>query len=234
MIKIILWDLDGTLLNFKASESNAIKAAFRHFNLGDCSDDAVKMYSEINLKHWKMLERGEITKEQVKVMRFEEFFAKQGISTVSPVEFWQFYENALPETVEFIGNSYRVVKALSADYRQYLVTNGTLSVQKKKLETSRLNEIMDGAFISDEIGFEKPDSRFFDAVFAAIPPCSKDEIMIVGDSLTSDMKGGSNAGIVTCWYNPHGDAADGSIRIDCEINSLDEIYTVLNKYGGQP
>lgn len=230
MIKVILWDLDGTLLNFKASESNALKSAFKHFNLGECTDETVALYSAINLKHWKMLERGEITKDQVKVLRFVEFFEKEGITSVSPVDFWRYYENALPDTIEFIGDSYSIVKALAADYKQYLVTNGTLSVQKRKLEKSGFDKLFDGVFISDEVGFEKPDSRFFNAVFAAVPDCNKKDIMIVGDSLTSDMKGGANAGILTCRYNPNGDDTDGDIRIDFEITSLDEIFNILKQH----
>ena len=227
MIKVILWDLDGTLLDFSVSESNAIKAAFKHFNLGDCTDEMVARYSAINLKHWKMLERGEITKDQVKVLRFVEFFEKEGITSVSPEDFWHFYEDVLPETVEFIENSYSIVKRLAKDCKQYIVTNGTLSVQKKKLEKSGFAKIMDGAFISDEVGFEKPDSRFFDAVFSTLSNTDKSEIMIVGDSLSSDIKGGANAGIVTCWYNPNGNVPDKSLRIDYEIKTLDEVLSIV-------
>ncbi|MBE6719916.1 MAG: noncanonical pyrimidine nucleotidase, YjjG family [Ruminococcaceae bacterium] len=229
MIKILLWDLDGTLLNFLASEKNSLKAAFKKFGLGNCDDEKVARYSAINLKHWKMLERGEITKEQVKVMRFEEFFRTEGIDCVSPVDFWHVYEQGLPDTVEFIEDSYSIVKTLSADYKQYLVTNGTLSVQRKKLAKSGLNNIMDGAFISDEIGYEKPDKRFFDAVFSTLSPCIKNEIMIIGDSLTSDMKGGANAGIKTCWYNPDCKHNNSGLPLDYEINSLSEIYRILKE-----
>ena len=227
MIKVILWDLDGTLLNFSASESNAIKAAFEHFNLGTCTDEMVARYSAINLKHWKMLERGEITKDQVKVLRFVEFFEKEGITSVSPEDFWHFYEEALPDTVEFIGDSYSIVKALSADCRQYIVTNGTKSVQTVRLEKSGFDKLFDGVFISDEVGFEKPDIRFFEVALSAASDCANDEIMIVGDSLSSDIKGGANAGIVTCWYNPAGNEPDASERIDYEIKTLDEVLSIV-------
>ena len=227
MIKVILWDMDGTVLDFLLSEKNAIKKGFEHFGLGECSDETVKLYSTINLKHWKMLERGEITKPEVKTKRYEEFFSRLGITSVTPKEFTAYYEKSLPETAEYIENAKEILESLKGRYKQYIVTNGTLSVQVKKIEKSGLKSIIDGAFISDEIGFEKPSKDYFDYVLSHIEPCAKEEILIVGDSLTSDMKGGNAAGIKCCWYNPDGAENNTKLKIDYEINKLSQIYGIL-------
>lgn len=227
MIKAILWDMDGTLLNFLISEKNAVKKGFEYFGLGECSDENVRLYSEINLRHWKMLEKGLITKPEVKAGRYREFFKRLGITSVTPEEFTAVYEKNLPETVEYIENAKEIVESLRGRYKQYIVTNGTLSVQVKKIEKSGLKELIDGAFISDEIGYEKPSKEFFSFVLSNIIPCERDEVLIVGDSLTSDMKGGNISGIKCCWYNPEKLENNTSLKIDYEINKLNEIYEIL-------
>ncbi len=227
MFKVLLWDMDGTLLNFLLSEKYAIRKGFEHFALGECSDETVRLYSELNLKHWKMLERGEITKSEVKVGRYRELFERLKITSVTPEEFTAFYEKALPETAEYIGNAKAVLQSLKGRYKQYIVTNGTKSVQVKKLEKSGLNDIIDGAFISDEIGYEKPSREFFGYVLDNIIPCKRDEILIIGDSLTSDMQGGNNAEIKCCWFNPDGEENNTELKIDYEIRAVDEILNIL-------
>ena len=111
--------------------------------------------------------------------------------------------------------------------RQCVVSNGTVVAQTKKLTRSGLGALMDGVFLSEQLGAEKPKKEFFDQVFAAIGPVEKGETMIVGDSLTSDIRGGDNAGIVTCWYNPEGIKAPEGYRIDHEIRDLHEVYGLL-------
>ena len=102
-----------------------------------------------------------------------------------------------------------------------------VGAQTKKLTRSGLGALMDGVFLSEQLGAEKPKKEFFDQVFAAIGPVEKSETMIVGDSLTSDIRGGDNAGIVTCWYNPEGIKAPEGYRIDHEIRDLHEVYGLL-------
>lgn len=227
MIKTILWDIDATVLDFIASEKQSILSCFEKFHLGECTDEMLADYSAINIKHWQMLERGEEGKQAVLINRFVEFFDKYGINKISPEQMCSEYENGLPNTIVFLENSFDIIKSLKGKYRQYAVTNGALSVQTAKLQKSGLSEVLDGAFISDEIGFEKPNARFFDWVLSAIEPCDKNEIIIIGDSLTSDMMGGNNAGIKCCWYNPSGKENNIGVRIDYEINSLLEVFDIL-------
>lgn len=227
MIKVILWDIDGTLLNFKEAEKYSIRKCFSVFGLGDCPDDMLKRYSAINAGYWKRLEAGEITKERVLFGRFEEFFQREGFLFEKVREFNEEYQLRLGDTVCFNDDGYELVKRLRGRVRQYAVTNGTFTAQKRKLKLSGLDKLFDDVFISDEIGTEKPGKGFFDAVWARIGPCSREEALLVGDSLTSDMQGAVNAGISGCWYNPGAQENDTGLAVDYEIRNLWEITEIL-------
>lgn len=227
MISTILWDVDGTLLDFIAAEKAAIKTLFREFNLGQCSDEMIKRYSEINKGYWQRLERGEITKQEVLVGRFKEFFKSEGLDSSVAEEFNSLYQLRLGDTIVYHDDSLEIIKSLKGRVRQYVVSNGTVEAQSKKLRLSGIGELMDGIFLSEHIGIEKPNIEFFDSVFEEIEPADRDSIMIVGDSLTSDIQGGNNAGIVTCWYNPQNERAEDKYRIDYEISDLHQIYEII-------
>lgn len=225
MIKVILWDLDQTLLDFKRSEFCALKKAFEHFGLGELDFELHKSYSKINEECWRMLERCELTKPQVMEQRFKRFFAKENIKCpVSHSEFSAYYESRLPDTVAFVDNAVEVLKCLKGRVKQYVVTNGASAVQHKRLEKSGLDLLLDGVYISEEIGYEKPSARFFEPVLnEALKYAEKDEILIVGDSLTSDIKGGNNVGIKTCLFSPNGCNADVGYKIDYRICDIIEV-----------
>lgn len=227
MINTILWDVDGTLLDFIAAEKAAIKTLFKEFNLGECSDEMIKRYSEINKTCWQRLERGEITKQEVLVGRFKEFFASEGLDSSIAEEFNSLYQLRLGDTIVYHDDSLEIIRSLRGRARQYVVSNGTVEAQSKKLRLSGLGELMDGIFLSEHIGIEKPNIEFFDRVFEEIEPADRSRVMIVGDSLTSDIQGGNNAGIITCWYNPQGDKAPDKYRIDYEISDLHQIYEFM-------
>lgn len=227
MMKVLLWDIDGTLLNFEKAEKQAILTCFSLFGLGECTNEMIARYSAINQSYWKRLERGEITKQEVLLGRFREFFASEGIPTDRVEEFNGEYQVRLGDTVYFNDDGYELVRELKAKVKQYAVTNGTYVAQARKLKRSGLDRLLDGAFISDQIGVEKPNIGFFDSVFAEIGPYEKDEVMIVGDSLTSDMQGGNNAGIVCCWYNREGGKPDRNLKIDYEIQDLRQLKDIL-------
>ena len=227
MVKAILWDVDGTLLDFLAAEKAAIQRLFEEFRLGECTDDMVARYSAINDGYWKRLERGEITKREVLIGRFREFFTELGIDMALAEPFNAKYQHALGDTVAYRDDSLKIVKALHGRVKQYVVSNGTVIAQTKKLERSHLGEWMDGVFLSEQIGAEKPSPRFFEKVFAVLPDISREDMLIVGDSLTSDMKGGIDSRIPTCWYNPGRLPRPEGMAIDFEIQDLHQVFDLL-------
>jgi len=231
VIKVILWDIDGTLLSFKLAERAAIRACFEKFGLGELTDEMLANYSKINASYWKRLELGELTKQQVLRGRFEEFFSAYGLDTACVDAFNAEYQVRLGETVVFNDNGKELVQRLRGKVKQVAVTNGTLVAQRGKLKNSGLDQLLDDVFISDVVGVEKPGKGFFDAVFAAIGTYEPDEVLIVGDSLTSDMQGGNNAGILCGWYNPGGEPVPEGLRIDYDIRDLNAVELILNLEG---
>ena len=229
MIKVLLWDIDGTLLNFLAAEKAAMKKCFEVCGIGECTDEMIARYSKINRKYWEMLERGEITKPQVLIGRFEEFFESEGVVTDYATEFNKEYQVRLGDTICFCDNGYEIVKSLKGRVKQYAVTNGTKVAQDKKLAKSGLVELFDAVFISEEIGVEKPGVGFFEKVWDSIGKYKSDEVMIIGDSLTSDIQGGNNAGILCCWYNPKGAVNDKGVRVDYEIDDLQKVKEIIHE-----
>ena len=226
-IRAILWDVDGTLLDFAAAEKAAIQKLFGEFGLGECTDRMVARYSSISGGYWKRLERGEITKAEVLVGRYRDFFSELGIDPALAEPFNARYQVALGDTVAYRDDSLEIVKALHGRVKQYVVSNGTVIAQAKKLERSHLGEWMDGIFLSEQLGAEKPSPAFFQKVFAVLPDLSPADMLIVGDSLTSDMKGGLMAGIPTCWYNPQSLPRPADMAIAFEIQNLQQVYDLL-------
>lgn len=229
--KYILWDIDGTVLNFEAAERVAVRKGFKDFNLGECTDEMLASYSEINKVYWQRLERKELTKPEILVMRFRDFFVKYGIDATVADAFNAQYQVDLGDTICFNDNAYELICELNKSYVQYAASNGTAVAQNKKLNRSGLKEVFEACFISDEIGHEKPTVEFFDAVFKTISDrygsFSKDEVIIIGDSLTSDIRGGNNAGIKACWYNPKHEINTSDAVPDYEIDDLNKIVELL-------
>lgn len=223
MFKVILWDVDGTLLNFDKAEKYALRQCFAKFDLKECTDAMISRYAEINKRYWKRLEAGEITKEQVLLERFSEFFQKEHIRCDKIKEFNDEYQVRLGDKIFFNDDSKSLLERLKGKAKQYAVTNGTYVAQKRKLENSGLDVLFDGIFISDQIGYEKPDIRFFDHIWKQTGVYEKDDVLIVGDSLTSDMQGGNNAGIRCCWYNPEDKENNTNVKFDYLIHNLNEV-----------
>lgn len=228
MIKTILWDFDNTLLNFDVAEKAAIVSTFEKFNLGTCTNQMLKRYEKINKEYWHMIEDKKIDKQTALVKRYEDFFIEYGIDSKIAKNFNDEYTKALGNTIEYVENSFELVSSLKGKYKQYIVSNGAKNVQTVRMKKSNFDKIVDGTFISDIVGAEKPSIEFFNYVFDKIKVTDKSEVIIIGDSLSSDIKGGNNAGIKTCWYNPKKKGIPSGYLVDYNIQSLNEILSILN------
>lgn len=223
----IFWDLDQTLLNFDRSMEYALQEVFVQYGL-EINEEMIARYAIINQSYWNRLESGELTKEQVTVGRFRTLFAELGITHVAPEKLNADYQRALGSVFFYMDGAKELVTLLKErGYRQYVVTNGVNATQANKMKLSGLDKIMDGVFVSEVIGFPKPMKEYFDACFATLPGVSRNECILVGDSLTSDMKGAENAGINACWFNPENRKKDVDVRITYEIRRLEELIPIL-------
>ena len=227
MFKVILWDVDATLLNFEKAEEAGIRGCFEKYNLGECTDEMLENYKVINRGYWQAMERGEIEKPVLLVKRFEDFLNAYGLDASVAAGFNELYQILLGETVVFYDHALETVLALKGKVLQCAVTNGTKVAQDGKLRNSGLDKEFDHVFISEVVGIEKPNKGFFDAVFAKIGEYALEEVLIVGDSLTSDIRGGLNAGIKTCWFNPKGVVNTSELKPDYEIRDIGEVLEIV-------
>lgn len=229
MYKYLLWDIDGTILDFFASETYAIKTLFEKYKLGNCSAENLKLYSQINRQYWEALEKNEMSKEEILVGRFREFFECLGIDTSIAECFNKDYQVTLGDHIAFHENAKEMLLKQKGEYILVGVTNGTKVAQAKKLRLSGLDKIFDAVFISEDVGYEKPNPKYFEHVFKVMNIKNKKEVLLIGDSLTSDMKGGENVSIDTCWFNPSHSKNSYNIKVKYEIDSLIEIEKILNQ-----
>lgn len=223
----LLWDVDGTLLDFLAAEAVSMQSLFKDFGLGDCTQEMIERYSAINAAYWKKLERKELTRAEILVGRFEAFFSELGLKTDAAV-FNEAYQKRLGETAIFRDNSYELVSSLKGKIPQYVVSNGTVVAQTGKLKKSGFDQLVDGIFLSEKLGADKPSSVFFQQVFDVLKPRDLSRLIIIGDSLSSDIAGGINAGIKTCWYNPMHAENNTAWMPDFEIENLLEVRLIIN------
>ena len=228
MIEFLLLDLDDTILDFHKAERIALSKTFRDFGL-EPAEDVLDLYHNINKWHWEQLELGTMTRDQVLVNRFGALFEKVGM-TVDPAACAKSYESNLGIGHYFLPGAEEAVKRLKEHYRLFLVSNGTATVQHSRLTSAGLYPYFEQVFISQEIGYNKPEKAYFDRCFERIPGFAPEKALMVGDSLTSDIKGGINAGLTTVWINPAHKAC-GDIRPDYEIEGLSDLEGLLESLG---
>ncbi|MBR1855424.1 MAG: YjjG family noncanonical pyrimidine nucleotidase [Lachnospiraceae bacterium] len=239
----VLWDVDGTLLDFLYAQRRAISKCLTEIAV-EPTEERVAKYSEINDGYWKRLELGEVTKEQLLVGRFTSFFEVYGIKGVDVNAFKASYERTLGSVFAYQENSLEICREIKAQgvVKQYVITNGITAVQMNKLRLSGFAELMDDIFISEQIGVPKPQKGFFDYCIKSLAKKGLTDLgrmLVVGDSLTSDIKGGVLSGIPTCWYRPDGildkDPAQWEIyesyQPTFEISRLGQIMDILADHG---
>ena len=226
MIRHIFLDVDNTILDFNKAEAIAVEKTLSALSLPH-SPEIVRRYSQINLAQWKLLEQGKLTREQVKVRRYQLLFEELGADP-SPEEAARIYERLLGLGHYFVDGAVEMLQALYGSFHLYLATNGTAAVQKSRLKSAGIEPFFEHIFISEELDCNKPETAFFERCFEKIPEFKKEEAVMVGDSLTSDILGGIRAGIRTVWFNKDLKEVSGEIHPDYVIRSLSELLPLMH------
>lgn len=229
MIEYLFLDLDDTILDFHKAERIALSKTIREFGV-EPTEELLARYHVINRWHWEQLELGKLTREEVLQNRFQVFFRELG-RDVDAVLCARAYERNLAIGHYFLPGAEEAMESLSKKYRLFLASNGTASVQKGRMTSANLYRFFEKVFISQEIGYNKPSKAYFDACFAQIPGFDRSKAVMVGDSLTSDILGGIQAGIHTVWINPDHKAC-GEIHPEYEIEALHQLEGLLEEHYG--
>ena len=227
MIEFLFLDLDDTILDFRKAERIALSKSIGAYGI-EPTEEVLARYHAINRWHWEQLELGLMTRDEVLVGRFGMLFAERKID-VDAASVARTYEKNLGIGHWFLPGAEEAVDALSKKYRLFLASNGTASVQQGRMTSANLYRFFEKVFVSQEIGHNKPSKAYFDGCFAQIPDFDPTRAMIVGDSLSSDIQGGINAGIKTCWVNPSHAAAKNGIQPDFEIEALHQLPALLER-----
>jgi len=221
----LLFDADNTLFDFTACERAALELAFKHRGY-PIDDEKRKIYEQINVGLWKKYEQGLMDRKTVIYSRFGLLFRELGIED-DGIDFEDVYQDLLGQQHVIIPEAPEVIDYLYHKYDLYIVTNGVTATQLRRLRDSKIDQYMQKIFVSEETGYQKPMKEYFDYCFHRIPQFDPEKALIIGDSLSSDIKGGNNAGIKTCWYNPGKESNILDLGIDYEINNLKELYEFL-------
>ncbi|MGQ3480223.1 YjjG family noncanonical pyrimidine nucleotidase [Paenibacillus sp. TY11] len=226
--EIILFDVDDTLFDFKKAESHALHNTFTQFGLSQGATKYKASYDEINSALWREAEEGHITSAQLRVERFKRLFTLHGLD-FNPDAFSAAYLRYLGEGAFLIDGAVELCNELS-DCRLAIITNGIKEVQTSRIQLSPLRHVFEQVIISEEVGCQKPQAGIFDYAFTMLAISDKSKVLMVGDSLTSDIQGGNKYGIDTCWFNPAGKTNTSGIQPTYEIKSLMELpNSVLSK-----
>ncbi|MBW4084387.1 YjjG family noncanonical pyrimidine nucleotidase [Paenibacillus sp. S150] len=222
--EVILFDADDTLFDYGLAESRALYNAFAHFGLPAGAEDYADSYQEINRALWEDLEQGRVTSAVLRVERFNRLFAEHKLE-LSPEAFSEAYLRFLGEGTFLIQGAAELCRELSG-CRLAVITNGIKDVQLSRIQGSPLCDAFEQIIISEETGYRKPETGIFEYAFDKLGISDRSRVLIVGDSLTSDIQGGISYGIDTCWFNPLGRASHPGIRPTYEIRELSELLEI--------
>jgi len=221
-----LWfDADGTLFDYDRAEKTALQRAFQSVNT-PFEPEYLHVYRRINQGLWQALERQEITPAVLQVRRFELLQEALQLGG-SPTQMSSAYLEQLALCADLMDGAEEVLRTLQATCRLAIVTNGLQAVQRSRLARSRIRDYVAELIISEEVGAAKPEAAFFAAAFARLGQPAKSDVLLIGDSLSSDMQGGLDYGLDTCWYNPGGEPRLNGLPITYEIGHLRDLLHML-------
>lgn len=222
---LILLDVDGTLLDFDMTEKVALENTCKEYGY-ECTNEMLKRYHHINIECWKKLEKGLIDKNQLAYIRFNQFFTEFNL-VGNPVEFNTKYRARLGEGAYLIKNATEICEKLYGKVDLAIASNGGKDIQYNRLRKVDLEKYFKYLFISEEVGYNKPDINYFNCIFEKAQIKNPERVLIVGDSLTADIHGGNLAGIKTCWFNPKNLPDDESIKKDYIIDNLLDLEKII-------
>lgn len=225
--EIILFDADETLFDFKKSERNAFKNTMFEFNIDYDENHHLKIYHDINSSIWKEFEEGLISQEKLKVERFKRLSANLNIS-FDEIEFAKSYMNHLANASFLYEDSVALLESLHKNFRLSIITNGLKYVQNNRIRKSIIAKYFDDIVVSEEVMVSKPNPKIFEHALNNINHTDKSNVLIVGDSLTSDIQGGINFGIDTCWFNPNKIVNKTGIIPTYEISNLMHLKDIVS------
>lgn len=229
--EIILFDADDTLFDFKKSEREAFKNAMLEFDIAYDENYHLRIYHDINTAIWREFEEGLITQEKLKVERFRRLLNKIDAG-FDENAFAESYATHLSNASFLYDGVIELVESLHKKYRLSIVTNGLAAVQDKRVRKSVIAKYFEDVVISEEVKVSKPNPGIFELALSNIKHADKSKVLMVGDSLTTDIKGGINSGIDTCWYNPEGNENKTDIKPTYEISDLTELLDILEETAG--
>lgn len=226
MYKFIFLDLDDTILDFTAAEDVALPKSLREVGI-EPTPELIRRYKEINIAEWERYERGEISRETVLTERYDILFAELGIDLPGAVA-EDAYRKYLGIGHYFIPGAVELLDYLKGKgYRLFIASNGVAATQDSRLDSAGIRPYFEQIFISETTGFHKPEKEYFDYCFAHIPGFDPKQALLIGDSLTSDIRGGKLAGIDTCWFNPHCKTAPAELQPDYTVSALKELEQII-------
>ena len=223
----LFFDLDNTILDFSWAERRALSLALREVGL-EPAPEVLERYRVINIGQWELLEEGKLSREQVLVTRYELLFREFGI-VASAKAVGDRYEQLLAQGHRFLPGAKELLETLQPRAHLYIVSNGCAAVQASRIASADLARYFEGIFISEELGADKPSPIFFRRCFERIPDFDPRFALVLGDSLSSDIRGGKNAGLLTCWYNPGGEKPRHDVVPDYEIRELSALPALLDR-----
>jgi 2-haloacid dehalogenase len=221
----LLFDADGTLFDYDRAEALALEKTFAHLNLL-FTPQVVDVYRPINAGLWQRFEAGQIAPAHLRTQRFADLFAALGLAADAE-HFSRLYLASLAEEGVLFPGAEAVVRRLAGLYHLAIITNGLAEVQHSRLDRSSIKDCFEVLAISEELGAAKPAPRFFELLFARLGGVSKPAVLVIGDSLSSDIQGGINFGIDTCWYNPAHLPSDPARPATYSIARLEELLPLL-------
>ena len=221
----LFFDVDDTLIDFKAAEKVALPIVFKEYKM-DFTEEVESYYKTLNRQLWTALEYGEITREQLLERRFRETMQHFG-QKVDGRKMDEQYRSLLVNTIVLIDGAEQVLSQLSKNYELYIVTNGMIKTQHARLNAANLTPYFKRIFVSEETSYQKPQIEFFNYVMSNVENFNKSTSMIIGDSFSADIMGGFNAGIDTCWLNAHNQKVESTIQPTYVIRKLHDLVDVL-------